>query len=1282
MVKVVKRETEDLKIGLSAVESPDDPGPRSITGIASNYTESNPNIAELILEEGPAFIDRINAEGSLENGIHGSEGFGFQALGKVAALLTKVDDTNHRLKNRFLGYSLDLIEKGGYSLLDLLAEIIISDGPYEHEKPFQALIMVLPDIVEKSGSEVLNSIAVIGKNMSHVTWQIQHAVDFIRKIPQMIDRVNSIFEKKNVLKFFCMLGRLSVNQYNFNNIIANLDGYIASLEKCKALGISDNALDLTNLLADADSIQSQNVFQFWIDFAESIYDVNIEARDGSAHPDFIQVENTILLENLIEKITLESKAHPITASHLIGHSGRIIELIGYDGLDTVIRDYIQEIPAGSNQRSQVYLEVLKCSPDIIKSLLNLGDKKFVMDTYGLVGALNKTMHVSECTALLKRTAQVTGKIGLDGLRKILKLYKKILHHRPEREDVDYDFILLLNETPDIINAIVLRGGTRLLMDVFGHAERLARHGSKLPYALLLNAPEILKTDGLNAIEKVSRIVSEIAGDVYFANSLLKAAPEIIKSLGYDGIAQSARLGKRIWKHHGDAASIFIDTLPLHLSKLDYKGLSRLADKITETAITHRKNAELLAKGETQEYLDYCDYINEGLHLKHIRPLLSYYLEALLGYRIEISPARTADTDGKRVYLPKVVKDFKDDDKNLLMYKVQSTHVEAHIEFGSFDFQLSNVSDLVAGLVNEYKLGEGSDECHSEEQFFFALFPEPKLIQDLKDIFEDFRIESRLGDLYPVLKKDILRMNRHMLNTRQALDELSNDKERTVEIICQMLSANRTKETVPDTITPVLNDALTIAASLKLERADVHDTFRAAAAIYRRIDETFQEAYESIEPFSSPINQAQFNENIGNFSKTAERISDLINDGDNDAPGKDDGLDESEDNSMHENDRESGESDETDDHPMQDHDEQDGGGYDHDGQDPSDRKMPTDELRQMLLQLFKDKKIKPKEIERDIEDLDPDEVLEYLKNLEISKQTEQEAVCGDGCFLYPEWGNDINAYRAHWTSVNERNVVGDDPEFYNETMEKYDGLIKRIRREFQVLRPEALIKLKRQFDGNEIDFDAAVDYQIDLALNITPSEKNYIQSLKHHRDIAVAFLIDLSGSTSGKTIRCEKQSLIMLSEALNELRDTFAIYGFTGYTKDLVDFYMVKDFSETYSRRIKQRISGLTPGTNTREGAAIRHATTKLKAREEKTKILIMLNDSQPFDEGYQGDYAIADTRMAISEAKKYGIKPFCLTITKNSRHLKELYSHNSWVVIDDITKLPERITKIYQKLTT
>ena len=59
-----------------------------------------------------------------------------------------------------------------------------------------------------------------------------------------------------------------------------------------------------------------------------------------------------------------------------------------------------------------------------------------------------------------------------------------------------------------------------------------------------------------------------------------------------------------------------------------------------------------------------------------------------------------------------------------------------------------------------------------------------------------------------------------------------------------------------------------------------------------------------------------------------------------------------------------------------------------------------------------------------------------------------------------------------------------------------------------------------------------------------------------RDVAVAFLVDLSSSTNevvgdeGKRIiEVEKEALVCISEALDALGDRFAIYGFSGYGRE-------------------------------------------------------------------------------------------------------------------------------------
>jgi nitric oxide reductase NorD protein len=134
----------------------------------------------------------------------------------------------------------------------------------------------------------------------------------------------------------------------------------------------------------------------------------------------------------------------------------------------------------------------------------------------------------------------------------------------------------------------------------------------------------------------------------------------------------------------------------------------------------------------------------------------------------------------------------------------------------------------------------------------------------------------------------------------------------------------------------------------------------------------------------------------------------------------------------------------------------------------------------------------------------------------------------------------------------------------------------------------------------------------------------------------------------------------------------------------VKFYIIKDFSERYSAEIERRIGGITYQNNTRLGAAIRHASTRLAAQEARTRLLIVLSDGRPYDHDY-GDsrYAREDTRMALRQARIDGITPFCITIDRESEdHLRDLYGEVGYTIIDDVLSLPERLPGIYSRLTT
>ncbi|MGB2728921.1 MAG: VWA domain-containing protein [Halobacteriota archaeon] len=524
---------------------------------------------------------------------------------------------------------------------------------------------------------------------------------------------------------------------------------------------------------------------------------------------------------------------------------------------------------------------------------------------------------------------------------------------------------------------------------------------------------------------------------------------------------------------------------------------------------------------------------------------------------------------------------------------------------------------------------------SDIENFYALFPEPALAKDLITILEDYRIKSRLQAEYPVLGEQISEMNVYMVSKRPSLDELGNDKQRTVELIAQSLIAGTTKEEVPGNIAQTLARALSISQPLSSPHADVHETARVAAELYFLIDDTFQDPYQPLNPFSAPLDQSEVNQNIGNFGRTARKIGEKM-DGEPDKSAPDD-----------------------------------------------DTKNSEDAVKELLRALFKEKGIKPIEVETRIDALESTKVEDYLRDLETLIRDEKELHSEQGAYLYPEWGSDIKDYRLNWSRVRERTLEGGSDEFYLDTVQKYSGLIKRIRVEFQMLRPEGLVKLRRQFDGDDIDLDSAVQYFIDKRLRLSPSERNYVRTVKRTRDIAAAFLVDVSGSTVGATIMREKEALILMSEALEELGDIFAIYGFSGHGRDNVVFYIVKDFDEPYDQRVQRKISTMTNEQSTRIAPAIRHTTTKLRRREERTRMLVLLSDGKPLDLDYYGTYAIEDTRMALKEAQRYGIKSFCITVDrKAAEYLPRMYANSRWVVIDDVAKLPDKITRIYRLFTT
>jgi nitric oxide reductase NorD protein len=310
------------------------------------------------------------------------------------------------------------------------------------------------------------------------------------------------------------------------------------------------------------------------------------------------------------------------------------------------------------------------------------------------------------------------------------------------------------------------------------------------------------------------------------------------------------------------------------------------------------------------------------------------------------------------------------------------------------------------------------------------------------------------------------------------------------------------------------------------------------------------------------------------------------------------------------------------------------------------------------------------------------------------QVEPEAAeedLGERVFHYDEWDHKIEDYRPAWCILTEHRQTRTQEGFVAATFHEFGGVVTQIRRNFQLMRPERLRKMRYQQDGDDLDTDGLVEYVVDRRARIAPTPRVYIKRDKKDRDVTTAFVVDMSSSTDRKIdgrkriIDIEKEALLLMCEALEAIRDEYAIYGFSGSGREDCQFYVVKELGERYDDRVKGRIGGIYARQKTRMGPALRHATRRLAAADSHVKLMILLTDGKPYDsDTYQDNaYAQEDTKMALREARREKIHLFCVTVDREGAdYLPHMYSDANFVIIDDVRTLPQKLPQLYRRLTT
>ncbi|KUI41687.1 hypothetical protein AU198_10900 [Mycobacterium sp. GA-1199] len=253
--------------------------------------------------------------------------------------------------------------------------------------------------------------------------------------------------------------------------------------------------------------------------------------------------------------------------------------------------------------------------------------------------------------------------------------------------------------------------------------------------------------------------------------------------------------------------------------------------------------------------------------------------------------------------------------------------------------------------------------------------------------------------------------------------------------------------------------------------------------------------------------------------------------------------------------------------------------------------------------------------------------------------------GVGGALYPEWDVFGRRYRPDWCRVIDYPLTT-PADVAAAAVTPDDVLRRRLSR--IGLGPRVL---RRRPDGDELDIEALVDLSVDLRSGFSPPEHIFSEHRKVARNLGVLILLDASGSVTdadpdGLAVHeHQRRAAATLAATLEELGDRVAVYAFRSRGRHAVHLPAVKKFDQRFEAVCRARLNQLQPSNYTRLGAAIRGAAEILEQEAgTPNKLLLVLSDGHPYDDGYEGRYAEADAHKALEELRADGIACLCLSI--------------------------------------
>ena len=283
--------------------------------------------------------------------------------------------------------------------------------------------------------------------------------------------------------------------------------------------------------------------------------------------------------------------------------------------------------------------------------------------------------------------------------------------------------------------------------------------------------------------------------------------------------------------------------------------------------------------------------------------------------------------------------------------------------------------------------------------------------------------------------------------------------------------------------------------------------------------------------------------------------------------------------------------------------------------------------------------------------------------------------------YPEWHYRLDRARHNWCTVIERAV----PPAVADAPPPAARAPLRLARSRHLDRSQ---RIRRQWDGDELDLDAATEVFIDRRLGLAPDPRLFRRNGGTVPRTSLLLLLDLSASTRdlqpcGRSVLdLEREAAALLMDALRDREDRLEVAGFDSDGRQAVNYLRLLDFGQPVPTDPAAVLGSARPGLSTRLGAALRHATARLAKETSAHRTLLVLSDGAPSDiDVFDARHLVEDAAHAVVEARRKGVRCFCLSLDRASEaDVRRIFGYGGYRIVDDPARLATALARTYAEL--